>query len=346
VIDIGAGPGVFSLLACQFGASNVIAIEPDDSVELLRDLAKDNGYADRITIFQGLSTEFQTRAKADVIVSDIRGCLPLFEGHVSTIADARRRLLAPNGRLIPARDKLQVALVEIPDDYASYETPWHHNRLGLDLTLGRRYLANSWSKVRLGADRMLCQPAELGTLDYYTIEDPDFASKAGLVVDRPGTAHGLLVWFDAELAEGIGFSNAPGAPPQIYGQTFLPFDGGVEVVQGDHITAEFAANLIDGSYVWGWSGEIRRGDAAPLVVFRHSTFMSRVLSPQTLRSRASNFVPSKSTLHEIDVSCLSLIDGERSLGDIANELHAQFPDRFDGSNDALSHVANLTARYR
>jgi protein arginine N-methyltransferase 1 len=27
--------------------------------------------------------------------------------------------------------------------------------------------------------------------------------------ERPVTAHGLVVWFDTELAEGIGFSNAP-----------------------------------------------------------------------------------------------------------------------------------------
>src|SRR6478735_7628175 len=73
VIDIGAGPGVFSLLACQYGAGAVFAIEPDDSVELLRQLSVDNGYADRITVIQGLSTEFDLPAKADVIISDIRG---------------------------------------------------------------------------------------------------------------------------------------------------------------------------------------------------------------------------------------------------------------------------------
>ena len=47
VIDIGAGPGVFSILACQFGAGSVIAIEPDDLIELLRQFAKDNGYSDQ-----------------------------------------------------------------------------------------------------------------------------------------------------------------------------------------------------------------------------------------------------------------------------------------------------------
>lgn len=34
VIDLGAGPGLFALLACQFGAGHVWAIEPDPSIHL------------------------------------------------------------------------------------------------------------------------------------------------------------------------------------------------------------------------------------------------------------------------------------------------------------------------
>ena len=138
MIDLGAGPGVFSLLACQYGAGRVIAIEPDDSVELLRQLAADNACADRITVFQGLSTDFDPPARADVIVSDIRGCLPLFETHVATIIDARERLLAANGRLIPAQDLLRIALVESPKDLAATQEPWCRNDYGLDLAAGDR----------------------------------------------------------------------------------------------------------------------------------------------------------------------------------------------------------------
>ena len=54
VYDIGAGPGVFSLLACKYGARSVIAIEPDDSIELAGTFANANGYDSRITSFQGL----------------------------------------------------------------------------------------------------------------------------------------------------------------------------------------------------------------------------------------------------------------------------------------------------
>jgi protein arginine N-methyltransferase 1 len=345
VIDIGAGPGIFSLLACQYGAGTVVAIEPDSSAELIREFAKDNGYAERITVFRGLSTDFNALSKADVIISDIRGCLPLFESHIATIVDARERLLAPDGILIPARDHLRIALVEAPADYPAYEAPWHRNSFGLDLSKGRRYADNSSKKVNLTADRLLSEPADLATLDYYTIEQADLTAGLEIKVERRGTARGLLVWFDAELAPGIGYSNSPDAPPQIYGQTFLPLDGHIEVLAGDRAAVTFTANLIDGSYVWGWSGEILR-DQKPILGFRHSTFRSRILSPQSLEPRASTFIPPQSSVHAIDRVCLTLIDGKRSLSDMAAELSTQFPDTFSNKTEALNYVANLTARYR
>ncbi len=347
VIDIGAGPGIFSLLACQFGAGSVIAIEPDDSVELLRRLAADNDCADRITIVQGLSTDFIPQGKADVIISDIRGCLPLFEGHIRTIADARTRLLAPGGTLIPARDTLRIALCESDEDYASIEQPWAHNPFNLRLEGGRRYAANGWWKTKLQAEALLSEPVDLAVLDYYQVEESDLASSVELLVARSGSAHGLLVWFDAELAPGIGFSNAPGQPPQVYGHVFFPLERAVEVSPGDRFEVEMTASLIDGSYVWGWNcRHFSFGGDQPGFSSRQSTFLAKVLSPQSLRPRDANFVPPSREAHDIDRLCLSLIDGQRSLRQIAYELQAQFPERFTSTSDALNHVASLTARYR
>ena len=42
-------------------------------------------------------------------------------------------------------------------------------------------------------------------------------------VARPGVAHGLSIWFDAELAEGAFYSGAPGKPALVYGRPFFPF---------------------------------------------------------------------------------------------------------------------------
>lgn len=68
VLDIGTGTGVMALLACRFGAGKVVAIEPDDVIEVARQTARANGVADRIEFIQQRSTEVTLAERADVIV--------------------------------------------------------------------------------------------------------------------------------------------------------------------------------------------------------------------------------------------------------------------------------------
>ena len=65
--------------------------------------------------------------------------------------------------------------------------------------------------------------------------------KRGGKVERAETCHGIVVWFDAELAEGIGFSNAPGAPETIYGSFFFPWTQPVLLKQGQTVCVNLAA---------------------------------------------------------------------------------------------------------
>ena len=78
VLDVGTGTGIFALLACRLGARRVYAVEPGDSIHLARAAARDAGYADRVEFIQGISTEVDLPERADVMVSDLRGLLPLF----------------------------------------------------------------------------------------------------------------------------------------------------------------------------------------------------------------------------------------------------------------------------
>ncbi|MBF7728669.1 50S ribosomal protein L11 methyltransferase [Pseudomonas sp. N040] len=346
VIDIGAGTGIFSLLACRYGAGKVTAIEPADPVLLLQETAIANGCAERISIDQGLSTAHLPEQKADVIVSDLRGSLPLFENHIATIVDARERLLAPGGTLIPMRDTLHAALANNPDNYKFCEEPWLRNRYGLDLRAGHRYAVNNWSRVHLQPGQLLSTSAELAELDYRTIRDPNMSGKVVLQAERDGTAHGLLLWFDAELAPGIGFSNAPDQPSLVYGQSFFPFEQPLTLSKGDRVEATIKANLVDGSYIWSWTSQLFSGAAdKPELTMRQSSFLSQVLSPEKLARRADSHIPQPTSAHAVDQLCLALIDGQHSLGEIADILLQRFPERFSQRTAALNHIAGLAARY-
>jgi Ribosomal protein L11 methyltransferase (PrmA)/Arginine methyltransferase oligomerization subdomain len=345
VIDLGAGPGIFSILACKYGAGKVIAIDPDVSIELIREFGRANGCADKITVVNGLSTDYSSPSRADVIVSDIRGILPLFEGHIAAIADARERLLSPNGTLIPSRDTLRVALVHNDKEYRPYEEPWLRNKFDVELAAGHRYVANTFAKVNFGPEDLLSQAETLAVLDYNSITDPNVVGGFDLAVEKRGTAHGLLLWFDAELLDGIGFSNAPGAPRQIYGQTLFPLERSVDVVPGDRVAGEISARLIDGSYVWTWRTAIHRQESDDVVEFRQSSFFANLFAPDKLRTRANGFVPPVRAAHEIDRFCLSRVDGRRTVETLAEELRAKFPEAFPDASAALNHVTRLVGHY-
>ena len=244
VLDLGAGTGIFALLACQMGARRVYAIEPDDVIQVARDLAAANGYADRIEFFQALSTQITLPERADVIISDLHGNLPFYTRGLSAIIDARRRFLAPGGRLIPRCDTLWAAVVAAPGLYRRSLGVWEGRKFGLNQAAARDLAMNTMQRCFLGRDKLLGPPQCWGRLDYTTLQSPNLTGAVTWEMDRPGTAHGLLVWFDAELAPGLGFSNAPGAPKLIYGQTFFPWPQPVKLARGDLVAVSLAARLV------------------------------------------------------------------------------------------------------
>ncbi len=154
VMDLGSGPGVFALLACKLGARRVYAVEPDNVIGLARELAKANGCADQIEFFESMSTEVTLPEPATIIVSDLRGVLPWFQQHLPSIKDARERLLARGGVLIPRRDILWAAIVEAPDRYEELVGPWQNNKFDLDLSAGTR--SSQTNGVRPGSSPSSC----------------------------------------------------------------------------------------------------------------------------------------------------------------------------------------------
>jgi precorrin-6B methylase 2 len=280
VMDLGCGPGVFALLACKLGARRVYAVEPENIVGLAREAATANGFSDRIEFFEKLSTQITLPEPATIIISDLRGVLPLFEQNISSIIDARERLLAPGGALIPERDVLWASVVEAPEQYGEIVGPWG-NQFDLDLAVGRRLVTNTWRKSRIKPEQLLTDPVCWTTLDYYKVNSAHVRAEISWQAARKGTAHGITVWFDSELAEGIRFSNHPAAPETIYGIGFFPFPDPVEVSEGDRITAQLAADLVNDGYVWRWDTEVP-GKAS----FKQSTFFGVPLSTNQLRKSA------------------------------------------------------------
>jgi len=348
VLDIGTGTGILALLACRAGARRVYALETSDAIHLARELATASGFAERVEFLQRDSIGVELPEQVDVVVSDLHGILPLFRAAVPALADARKRLLAPGGVLIPRRETLWTALGEAPATYERRMAPWEENSFGFQLQPARRVAANNWWKPRHESLRILTEPRCWATLDYATIENPNAAAEIELQVESAGTAHGVVIWFDSELSNGVSFSNRPGAGgPTIYGCGFFPLKQPVPLEAGDQVHLSLRADLVGDDYVWSWNTTITGGAAAGRVKakFAQSTFNGEFRSPDTLRRGAANFVPRLDEDGEIERFVLSRMDGKTSLEEISSALAEKYPGRFPSWQDALSRVAELSRRY-
>jgi type I protein arginine methyltransferase len=348
VLDIGTGTGFFAVLACKFGARKVYAIEPDDAILVARQVALDNGCADRIEFIQGISTQIDLPERADVIISDLRSVLPLYQQHIQSIADARHRLLAPGGIQIPQQDTIWATPIDDPEYYRQkYQSPWEDAPYGCNLTANRRFVTNQWQKHRLQPARFLSEPQIWATLDYTQITAPNVKSTLAWQIDRSGTIHGIGAWFDATLAEGIGFSNAPDQPECIYGNAFFPLSEPVAVAAGDRVDLTLQANLVGDDYIWSWQTRVTSGvDESHLKAnFQQSSFFDTPLSPQRLTKQADTYTPQLTESGRIDLAILTWMAESKSLGTIAQQLVQKFPHRFGSVTPALSYAAKLARQY-
>lgn len=347
VVEIGTGPGIFAVLACQLGASKVYAIEPAEIIQVAREVAAVNGCAEKIEFFEQLSDRVTLPARADVMLSDLRGVLPLFERHIPAIVDARQRFLAPGGTMIPRKDTVWAAIAEAPKPYGEIVDPWDKNPLCQDLAPARALAVNDGQKVRVSPEQLLTGHGRWTTLDYSTVESPDVQGTLEWVVERDGAGHGIAVWFDTELAESIGFSNAPGTTETVYGSYFFPWTQPVPLQKGQSVCVNLQATLVENDYVWRWSTRIEPpgGSSASPIHFEQSQLAGAVLSPKRLAKLAADYIPQLSEEGLLRRRTLELMDGKLSLNDIARQLVKEFPARFSDWRQALTYTGAISQEF-
>lgn len=341
VLDIGTGPGFFALLAARLGAGRVVGIDTTAVVELARELAASNGLADRLEFVRGRAEHFDPGERFDVIVSDLRGVLPLEGDHLATIADARSRLLAEGGVLIPQRDRLWAAPVTASAAIARHLAGFA-DRHDLDLAAARARLRSGRVRVALHREAVLAAPVAWACLDYRVIEDRSVTGRYTGRAGRRAEAHGVALWFDTELIPGIGFDAGPAAPETLYRQVLLPFPEAVRVEPNDRFEIDLTATRTAAGWEWTWSTAI---DGATRRRFDQSTLDGMIFDPARLAKRAGTYRPHLDEAGAQLRFVLDRIDGEQTSAAIARALQRDAPARFPTAESALAFVADVASRY-
>ena len=277
VLDLGCGTGFFTLAALERGAAQVVGVELLDPVRLLPRVVADNGYADRCEIYQGDVRELDL-GTFDVVISDMRGSVPLYYDHLDVITHVHNELLAPGAVLLPYSDTLNGAVVTLPEWYDRRASPWSID--DHDWSHYRSLVLSSPTKFQtLEHDALLSEPVEWGNVDYHdplSLAQRHIGGAFGTRATDGGMAHGICLWFDATIAPGVTYSTQPSNHAPTYGRMVHPFAEPLEILAGESLSIEVMAHRSKKSWTWEWGISASRGHRT------HTSLDSIVINPVEL----------------------------------------------------------------
>jgi protein arginine N-methyltransferase 1 len=345
VVEVGTGVGVFAVMARQMGARRVIAIEPNDAIAIAHLIAADNGCETGIEFIQDMSSNVVLKERADVLIADLRGALPVAATYLASMIDARERLLRPGGVVVPAVDTLRIAVVEAPEVYAQLRPSCRFDDVDVNLQALAQFTTNALGHVRFNAGNLLTIPETWAQVDYRTIVNPNVIGRVRWKARRNGVGHGYAVWFDSTLTEGVFVSNAPTEPNSAWGMAFFPWSDPVPLVEGDEINATIEARFTGSGYVWRWRTEIPVGAGIYRARYDQSTLYRRPANTAEARKAAPAHVAALTEDGRIERFILDAMDGKTPNDAVAQRLAAAFPARFADAAQALARVAELSQRF-
>lgn len=192
-LDIGAGTGVWAILAAKLGASRVVAIEAEESlIPVIGRLARENGVAEKIEIIHGRSDDVRIKARFDVIASEIFDSNAFGKETIASFVDIRKRFLAKGGILIPERFELMAAPISRPDTAASEAAG-----VGISTSFLSELKLNYSDAITFSAAsdlKFLADPVTVISIDFRTVENETYS------------AEGEAIWKLRNLAKPDGIA--------------------------------------------------------------------------------------------------------------------------------------------
>jgi hypothetical protein len=343
VLDLASGTGILGLLACRAGAARVYAIDGGGMAQPARAIARANGLEGRIHVVNGFSQHVDLPERANVLVTDQIGRFGFDAGAVEFVADARRRLLTPDARLVPSRIDLLVAAVEVPDVAAAVDF-WSRRPAGFNMEALREMTANSGHPRTLETSHLLGTPQIGGCIDLSS-DTRTIDVAAELAVSRTGTLHGIGGWFSAVLSPSVTLSNSPLAADRIARRgVVFPIGSAVAVAAGDRVSVRM--RILPSDLMVSWTVKVFRGAATePSDRFDHSTLRGMLIEPERLHRTKPDYVPHLTARGRARLSVLELCDGSRPLAAIERDVYERHPSLFRDRAEAAVFVAEVVTGY-
>jgi type I protein arginine methyltransferase len=182
-------------------------------------------------------------------------------------------------------------------------------------------------------------------LDYRSLNSTSATGSITWPLEQGSTVDGLALWFEADLADGVGFSTAPGAGISTYSQMFIPFRRPLVIARRARLRVDLAARQMRENYVWSWRGWLSpEGSKQEELVIDQNSLAELVLDPAAMPLTGADTVPANGPKAEALLALLSRIDGQRSVAGLAAKLADDVPDLFATEDIARDFIATWVLR--
>ncbi|MDB5212282.1 MAG: hypothetical protein JWO86_209 [Myxococcaceae bacterium] len=219
VVDIGTGTGVLATCAALAGARKVFAVESSGIAEVAARVFEANGVSDRVTLLRDRSTRVSLPERASVLVTETIGNDPLDEQMLEIVADAKRRLLTPDARIIPSAIEIYGIAVDIPRTvlerhvFTKRKVESYLAAYGIDFTPLEEHRLSCSEPIMLDSRDVatwpLAEPVLLAAIDMTGPFETVVSSRVTTRISRDSQHLGIMLAFRATLAPGVFLSTLP-----------------------------------------------------------------------------------------------------------------------------------------
>lgn len=207
-LDIGAGTGVWAIIAAKLGARRVVAVEIEENlIPIIYKHAQENGVADKIEIIHGNIDDVRIRGRFDVIVSELFGTDVFNQKTVDSFRNVYNRFLAPKGTLIPqkiTRIAVPVRIADAVQDIPA-EIPVKCDFLK-SLKLNFSWNASFADRQKI---KFLAESKQLFEIDFRDAEPMPSAEHFSLTwqLDNLSECNGFAVYINSTFTDNIKMDN-------------------------------------------------------------------------------------------------------------------------------------------